>query len=28
LQELDALGKVDNQPVLRALLGKMKDMFG
>jgi len=27
LQELDALSKVDNQPVLRSLLGKMKDMF-
>jgi molecular chaperone DnaJ len=28
LQELDALSKVDNQPMLRSLLGKMKDMFG
>jgi molecular chaperone DnaJ len=28
LQELDATMKVDNQPVLRSLLGKMKDMFG
>ena len=28
LQELDALSKVDNQPLLRSLLGKMKDMFG
>jgi molecular chaperone DnaJ len=28
LQELDALTKVDNQPLLRSLLGKMKDMFG
>jgi hypothetical protein len=27
LQELDALSKVDNQPMLRSLLGKMKDMF-
>jgi len=28
LQELDALSKVDNQPLLRSLLGKMKNMFG
>jgi molecular chaperone DnaJ len=28
LQELDALSKVDNQPLLRSLLGKVKDMFG
>jgi len=28
LQELDALSKVDNQPMLPSLLGKMKDMFG
>ena len=28
LQELDALSKVDNQPMLRSLLGKMKDIFG
>jgi len=28
LQELDALGTVDNQPLLRSLLGKVKDMFG
>jgi len=28
LQELDATMKVDNQPVLRSLLGKMKDIFG
>ena len=27
LQELDALSKVDNQPLLRSLLGKMKDIF-
>jgi molecular chaperone DnaJ len=27
LQELDALSKVDNQPMLRSLLGKMKDIF-
>jgi molecular chaperone DnaJ len=27
LQELDALAKVDNQPLLRSLLGKMKDIF-
>jgi hypothetical protein len=25
---LDALGTVDNQPLLRSLLGKVKDMFG
>jgi molecular chaperone DnaJ len=28
LQELDVLSKVDNQPLLRSLLGKVKDMFG
>jgi molecular chaperone DnaJ len=28
LEELDALSKVDNQPLLRSLLGKMKNMFG
>jgi len=28
LQELDAISKVDNQPLMRSLLGKMKDMFG
>jgi molecular chaperone DnaJ len=28
LQELDAISKVDNQPLLRSLLGKVKDMFG
>ena len=28
LLELDALSKVDNQPMLRSLLGKMKDIFG
>jgi molecular chaperone DnaJ len=28
LQELDALTQVDNQPLLRSILGKMKDMFG
>ena len=28
LQELDAISKIDNQPLLRSLLGKMKDMFG
>jgi molecular chaperone DnaJ len=28
LQELDATMKVDNQPVLRSLLGKMRDIFG
>jgi molecular chaperone DnaJ len=27
LQELDVLSKVDNQPLLRSLLGKMKDIF-
>jgi DnaJ-class molecular chaperone len=27
LQELDVLSKVDNQPLLQSLLGKMKDMF-
>jgi molecular chaperone DnaJ len=28
LQELEASGSVDNQPVMRSLLGKVKDMFG
>jgi molecular chaperone DnaJ len=28
LQELDSLSKVDNQPLLRSLLGKVKDIFG
>jgi len=28
LQELDVLSKVDNQPLLRSLLGKVKDIFG
>jgi molecular chaperone DnaJ len=28
LQELDTLSQVDNQPLMRSLLGKMKDMFG
>ena len=28
LEELDALSKVDNQPLLRSLLSKMKDIFG
>ena len=27
LQELDATTKVDNQPLLRSLLGKMKGIF-
>jgi len=27
LQELDLLSKVDNQPLLRSLLDKMKDIF-
>lgn len=27
LQELDVLSKVDNQPLLQSLLGKMKDIF-
>jgi molecular chaperone DnaJ len=27
LQELEGLSKVDNQPLLQSLLGKMKDMF-
>jgi molecular chaperone DnaJ len=27
LHELDALSQVDNQPLLRSLLGRMKDMF-
>ena len=28
LQELETTTKVDNQPMMRSLLGKMKDMFG
>ena len=28
LQELDAISKVDNQPLLRSLLGRVKDIFG
>lgn len=28
LQELETTAKVDNQPMVRALLGKVKDMFG
>ena len=28
LQELNVLSTVDNQPVLRSLLGKVKDIFG
>jgi molecular chaperone DnaJ len=28
LQELETTAKVDNQPVVRSLLGKVKDMFG
>ena len=28
LQELEATAKVDNQPLMRSLLGKVKDMFG
>jgi molecular chaperone DnaJ len=28
LQELETTSKVDNQPMMRALLGKVKDMFG
>ena len=28
LQELEATAKVDNQPMLRSLMGKVKDMFG
>ncbi len=28
LQELEATAKVDNQPMMRTLLGKVKDMFG
>jgi molecular chaperone DnaJ len=28
LQELETTGKVDNQPQLRSLLGKVKDIFG
>ena len=28
LQELETTTKVDNQPMMRSLLGKVKDMFG
>jgi molecular chaperone DnaJ len=28
LQELESTAKIDNQPVMRSLLGKVKDMFG
>ena len=28
LLELETTAKVDNQPMMRALLGKVKDMFG
>jgi molecular chaperone DnaJ len=28
LQELETTSKVDNQPLMGSLLGKMKDMFG
>jgi molecular chaperone DnaJ len=28
LQELETTAKVDNQPMMRSLLGKVKDMFG
>jgi len=28
LQELDLLSKVDNRPMLRSLMGKVKDIFG
>jgi len=28
LQELETTAKVDNQPMMRTLLGKVKDMFG
>ena len=28
LQELETTARVDNQPLMRALLGKVKDMFG
>ena len=28
LQELDSTVKIDNQPMTRSLLGKVKDMFG
>jgi DnaJ-class molecular chaperone len=28
LQELETTAKVENQPLLRSLLGKMKDVFG
>ena len=28
LQELEITSKVDNQPLVRSLLGKVKDMFG
>ena len=27
-EELEATAKVDNQPLVRSLLGKVKDMFG
>lgn len=27
LQELETTAKVDNQPLVRSLLGKMKDLF-
>jgi len=27
LQELDGLSKIDNQPLLRSLIGKVKDIF-
>ena len=28
LQELESTAQVDNQPMMRTLLGKVKDMFG
>jgi molecular chaperone DnaJ len=28
LQELESTAKIDNQPLLRSLLGKMKDILG
>jgi len=28
LQELETTAKIDNQPLLRSLLGKMKDILG
>jgi DnaJ-class molecular chaperone len=28
LQELETTAKVDNQPLVHSLLGKMKDIFG